>query len=322
LGGEHDLSSLAKEIEEIIDYAKGNFFPASNLLKHALVIAKKLVDKEFSEFISQELKGYKKGTLPAHRKIRGQVIIIPRPFGRLQYVSLRHLDAEDERKVSLAYVGETVPILESSLNSLGDQAGFPVGFSPENQGILPALPNSSEEYGILLHASQLRELLDDVRTIVLEWAVKREREIAAPLEKQTANGSEDLDRPKRSPVRYLRDNKQWIFNGIGAVVVTLLVSAIAYFVNLPGRKADFTQTVNGLTTQKEVLEVPRLGDFEVFYPKPFISVPNLNFNKKIGSIYIPSEYQVLEQRKDGFKIRIVSIGDGRAIEWIAVGPTK
>lgn len=316
------MSSLAKEIEEIIDYAKGNFFPTSNLLKHALVVAKKLDDKEFSEFISQELKGYKNGALPAHRKIRGQVIIIPRPFGSFQYVSLGHLDAEAERKVSLAYVGETAPIIESSLNSLGDEGVFPVGFSSENQGMLPALPHSREEYGILLHASQLRELLDDVRTIVLEWAIKREREIAAPLEEQRAKGPEDLNRPKRSPVRYLRDNKQWIFNGIGAVVLTLLVGAIAYFVNSPGRKVDFTQNANGLTTQKEVLEVPRLGDFEVFYPKPFVSVPNLNFNKKIGSVYVPSEYEVLEQRKDGFKIRIVSIGDGRAIEWIAVGPTK
>lgn len=60
----------------------------------------------------------------------------------------------------------------------------------------------------------------------------------------------------------------------------------------------------------------------MYYPKPFSSIPNLTFNKKIGNLYIASDYQALEQRKDGFKIRILSMADGRAIEWIAIGPTQ
>lgn len=311
---------MAKEIEEVIDYAKGNFFPTSNLLKHALVVAKKLDDEEFAEFISQELKGYKNSPLPAHRKVRGHVIIIPQPFGSLQYVSLHDLDVGAERKVSLAYVAETVPIIENTLNSQGDGGIFVVGFNPENKGILPPLLDSREEYGILLQNSQLKELLDDVRTIVLDWAIKREREITAQSE--THENPMNVSKSKRSPFRYLMTNKQWIFSGIGVLALSLLIGVIVHVVRWANQTVSPTQTATGLATQREILEVPKLGDYEVFYPRPFNSVPNLNFNKKIGSLYVPSEYEVLEQRKDGFKIRMLSIGDGRAIEWIATGPTN
>src|SRR2546423_14178530 len=76
----------------------------------------------------------------------------------------------------------------------------------------------------------------------------------------------------------------------------------------------------GLTTQRGVLLIPELMNYEIFYPQRFASVPNLTFSKVVDNVYTPVSFEVIEQRSDGFKIRINGIaGDARAIEWIAIG---
>ncbi len=312
------MSELAKEIDEIIANAKGNFFPTSNLLRHALVVAKKLKDYEFEEFVQKELKGYKAGSLPNHRRAQGKVILMGtlRPF---QEVDLRHLSTEAVRKVSTAHVAETVPIIENTIKFQGDDGFFTIGFSSENEGVLPAIDSDRVEYGILLLNMQLKELLDDVRGIVLDWAIERQRDLLA--NESAMSGRVEVKKTRRRALQYLKDNKQWIFSGVGVSTLLLLGGTVIHFIRMP-QDAVTTEGAPGLITEREILEVPKLGDFEVFYPKPFTSIPNLTFNKKIGNVYIASEYEVLEQRKDGFKIRMLSIADGRAIEWIAIGPTK
>lgn len=219
------MSALLEEIEEIIDYAKGNFFPTSNLLKHALVVAKRIDDKEFEEFITNELKGYKSGVLPAHRRMRGQVVLLP-PYGRFQQVSIDHLDAEAARKVSTAYVAERIPIIENTINFQGDEGVFTVGFSPENEGVLPPLSNKQAEYGILLINMQLKELLDDVRTIILDWAIKLHRERTKGQDDTAKVNEPSAKDASSSPIRFVDKNKHWMFEGIGTEAVKGIVGLI------------------------------------------------------------------------------------------------
>jgi len=129
--------------------------------------------------------------------------------------------------------------------------------------------------------------------------------LAVLLEKK---GQLHITYPNRSTFR---------FSDLRTIAV---ISGLLIVIWFPRFVGSNSQLDLGLMTQREVLEVPQLGVYEVFYPKPFASTPNLNFNKMIGNVYTYSTYQVLEQRRDGFKIQITSIGDGRAIEWIAVGP--
>lgn len=219
------MPELLEEIDEIIDYAKGNFFPTSSLLKHALVVAKKVDDKEFEEFIIGELKGYKRGGLPQHRRIQGKVIIPP-PYGSFRQVNLDDLAAEERRKVSTAYIGETIPVIESTINLQGDDGIFTVGFSPENEGVLPPLPNKQAEYAILLVNAQLKEMLDDVRTTVLYWAVKLHRERTkeqASNVKADGPAAKDVSGPR---VGFFSANKNWLFEGIGTEAVKVIVASI------------------------------------------------------------------------------------------------
>jgi len=81
-------------------------------------------------------------------------------------------------------------------------------------------------------------------------------------------------------------------------------------------------TINSdLLTQREVLEIQGPKTYEVFYPRLFSSIPNLNFSKKVDNVYFHVDYDVIEQRADGFKIVVTSSQNPAALEWIAVGRT-
>jgi class 3 adenylate cyclase len=169
------MSSLAEEIEEIIEYAKGDSFPTSSLLRYALVVTKKVNDRQFEEFVTNELKGYRNRPLPKHRYVRGKVILMS-PVGHpFENVDVDGLDPERLRKVSTAHLGETVSIIENTMRSQGDDGFFTVGFTEDNEGVLPAVTSPNVEYGIVLFTMQLRELLDDVRGIILDWAIEKQR---------------------------------------------------------------------------------------------------------------------------------------------------
>lgn len=227
------MSELLEEIEEIIDYAKGNFLPTSNLLKHALVAAKMADDKDFAEFILKELKGYKSGVLPPHRRVQGEVVIPP-PYGNFQRVNLDGLDADERLKVSTAHVVEPVHIIESTLDLRGDEGVFVVAFSPENESVLPQPPHRRAEYAILLVNARLKEMLDDVRTTVLDWAINLQRERA----RGEVNAARVEEPPAKdesgSRLKFLSANKHWMFEGIGTEAVKALGVALLAVVGLGG----------------------------------------------------------------------------------------
>ncbi len=107
---------------------------------------------------------------------------------------------------------------------------------------------------------------------------------------------------------------------IGIVIVLGLLSLKKIFWD-SRQPEDYTRA--GLTTQRGVLLIPELRTYEIFYPQPFASVPNLTFSKMVDKVYTPVSFELLEQRPDGFKIRINGVGgDARAIEWIAIGSVK
>jgi hypothetical protein len=241
------MASLHEELEEIINHAKGNFFPTSMILRNALVVAKKIEDKHFEEVFTKELKGYKSGPLPTYRRLRGQVVVMTR-FGPYESVSTDHLDNEARCKVSTAHLAETVPIIEDTLNSEGETGILGVAFSLENDGVLPPIPNKTGQYGILLGSRQLRELLDDVRTAVLDWAINKQRNIVtnptttATVKKTTA------DKFRLSPVQYLKENKQWIFSGVGIFVISTVAWFAYTFLSSPSDQNNANAALISTTT--------------------------------------------------------------------------
>jgi hypothetical protein len=82
----------------------------------------------------------------------------------------------------------------------------------------------------------------------------------------------------------------------------------------------------GLKHNIEILE--QAGSFynyaegiqEVFYPIPYKNPPNLTFIKKVEDRYFTSGPAIIEQRADGFKVKLVM--NSWHYDWKAVGIKK
>lgn len=99
-----------------------------------------------------------------------------------------------------------------------------------------------------------------------------------------------------------------------AVVVAILVVLWIPHVFEAKRLAS-----TNLLTQREVLELQGPKVYEVYYPQPYASVPNLTFSKRVDNIYFYVDFDIVEQRRDGFKLSVNGTQSSAAIEWIAVG---
>ena len=75
------MATLNKEIEELIGWSKGGLMATQNLLNLALVVAKKIEDREFETLFTNELRGYKDTELPDYRMLQGRAVVVDR-FGR------------------------------------------------------------------------------------------------------------------------------------------------------------------------------------------------------------------------------------------------
>jgi hypothetical protein len=67
------------------------------------------------------------------------------------------------------------------------------------------------------------------------------------------------------------------------------------------------------TTQQDSLAIDRLGEYQVFYPRPFAQLPHLQFGRTV-------DFNVKEQTAAGFKIEVSRIsGPGSKLDWRAIG---
>jgi hypothetical protein len=98
-----------------------------------------------------------------------------------------------------------------------------------------------------------------------------------------------------------------------------VISALLIVLWMPRAFGTTSPDNNGLTTQRGFLHIPTSRTYEVFYPKAFSSTPNLTFSMKVDNVYTATDYDIVEQRPDGFKIKIDGVSGARVIEWIAVG---
>lgn len=102
--------------------------------------------------------------------------------------------------------------------------------------------------------------------------------------------------------------------GVWGAIASILALVIAVFTVVPrvGIQTDDILTQKGLMTQ-----VKGTGTYEVFYPQPYQTTPELTWPKQ------PLAFQVLEQRPDGFIVRITSWADGDPHpEWQAEGMAR
>ena len=145
----------------------------STLLRKSLVVAKKLNISDFEIWISSELNGYTcdLNDIPEYRLLHGKLEALN------QYHGWRPAIISDEKTaelVSTIKISQSIASIESLVNS---DSGY-LSYSPHQnqQNILSEVFSYSTKFQLNISKSQVVSILDAVRNIVLEWALRLEND--------------------------------------------------------------------------------------------------------------------------------------------------
>jgi AbiTii-like protein len=163
------MTSIVRELQsDSLDRNVG----ASDLMRKALVIARKLKVAELEKWLRNELEGYGPGSeIPEYRAIRGTVQSW-NPFHGWLPVTFE--DPEIGRIASKRKTAQPIAELEALAES---QDGLLIMPFPEELGLKLMRTLQSEAPPVLLGSrASILAILDAVRNIILNWALRLEDE--------------------------------------------------------------------------------------------------------------------------------------------------
>lgn len=165
------MAGLVEQLQaEALDSTKS----ISDLLRKALVVAKKLGIKDFETWITAELNGYVGSTLtpPEYRKVIGEIKAY-NPYNNY-YMPIVVDDPKTSMTIRSRYLFEPISALQSLLDKTNGR--ITLSFPRE---IERCLCNGHDETFVpKLHLSinAIHSILDTVRNNILQWALKLEQE--------------------------------------------------------------------------------------------------------------------------------------------------
>ncbi len=145
----------------------------ADLLRLALVVARKLEVTEFEHWIDAELNGYKAGSppVPAYRKLTGSLKCW-NPYNG--WIPLHSRDPAMDAKLSKRATTQSIGELESMKPSGKDGGTFIMYFPKELEAQLMSGMDVEFQPALLVGGGQLHGVIDAVRNIVLDWSLKLE----------------------------------------------------------------------------------------------------------------------------------------------------
>lgn len=144
----------------------------SDLLRKALVVARKLRLSEFQDWIERELNGYSKD-VPDYRKVRGDIKAW-NPYHGWQPV---HFDnAKLAKSLSTRSSGQSIGEIEDLVGGAEPSSEFHMPFPPETDKQLRESIDFNTQISLFIGRSSLVKTLEVVRNIVLNWALKLEED--------------------------------------------------------------------------------------------------------------------------------------------------
>jgi len=146
----------------------------TDLLRKALVVAKKLNISEFEKWVSLELNGYENSLeVPEYRQVIGQ----PKawnPYHGWQPIYCN----ENNIAESLSKRGCTQCIaeVENLVRNTDDNASLQMPYSTQQASVICKLIGDLTEVTLMVSITAMIRILDAVRNIILEWAMKLEND--------------------------------------------------------------------------------------------------------------------------------------------------
>lgn len=165
------MSSIVLELQQ--DALNKNV-PLADLLRKALVVARKLKVTAFEKWIDLELSGYENSKdLPAYRQLKGSVKII-NPFMGLQPVFFG--DTKVGEQLSSRPIGMSVAAMDALISKHEPGGTLTMPFNPGIEKALMKGMDCDMQPILVLDHSQIVSVLDCIRNVVLKWALQLEEE--------------------------------------------------------------------------------------------------------------------------------------------------
>lgn len=161
------MSSLVLELQRD---ALEKTVPTTDLLRKAMVVARKLRVTDIEQWISHELNGYPEGAeVPSYRYLRGE----PKVFNPYNgWIPLMISDAKRAELFSKRGTSQSIAELENI--ALGDGDFVYMRYPKRTEQSLMKGMDIPMEPALVVSNSQVHGILDRVRNTVLEWALELE----------------------------------------------------------------------------------------------------------------------------------------------------
>lgn len=163
------MSSIVIELQKD---ALNKSVSATDLLRKAFVVARKLRLTEFQEWIEKELNGYEKD-VPGYRVAHGEVRAWNPNRG---WVPVYFKDPQRAELLSDRPNGQAIAELEDMLRRRGEDSSFYMPFSHSLQSKISTAIGFETQVALFCQRSSIVRVVDSVRNIVLNWALKLEEQ--------------------------------------------------------------------------------------------------------------------------------------------------
>lgn len=155
-------------VPELVNMASDPAVSTSDLLRRALVVARRLDVPDLVDWITSELEGYRDRPVPDYRSIKGRPQVF-NPYHGYQPLILPTPEWADA--VSTANVGQSVPELEQLAQS---KTGVRMTFSAKLEHQLMEGMDLPLTPSLGLATVQIHGIVEKVRSQILKWALDLE----------------------------------------------------------------------------------------------------------------------------------------------------
>jgi hypothetical protein len=159
-------------VEELQRKALDRNCPITDLLRHALLTARKLKVTSTAEWIASELNGYGEEDVPAYRILSGQ------PLAKNPYhgwVPIRLPTAELTQMISEITLGNAIADLDASIDA-SDGSHLYYSFPTDRAYRLREVLATDFELCLRVSKSTVASVIDQVRSKLLDWSMALEEQ--------------------------------------------------------------------------------------------------------------------------------------------------
>ena len=161
-------------VHELQRDAMDSSVSVTDLLRKALVVARKLSVVDIQDWISKELSGYgNSDKIPSYRVTHGEIKAWNPYNGLIPIIIQYHKMAEQLRERA---IGQPIGEMESLINNPSKSSEFQVNFPAKIENELMAGMSVPLPPTLHVSHSEIHGVLDAVRNTILEWALKLEEE--------------------------------------------------------------------------------------------------------------------------------------------------